>query len=116
MTEGLISVTIGDKRIWVSAYNPADALSLLYCRFVLAAIKEELGNVPVELVHQWLRSNVPGAADLLDKIEQGWELERDVPPDRFPMTPGGGAAEQRIIAELIKERLAQRAAARRVRP
>ena len=96
-------VNVGQRRIMVTAYNPTDALSLLYCRYLLERIATVVGDVTEEEVHAWLRANVPGASELLDMIEEGWELEREVPKGEFPVTPGQEKAELRIIGWLKRE-------------
>ena len=101
------SVNIGDKRVWFTAYNPADALALLYCRYFTTRVKELLDNTPAEVAHAWLREHVPGAEELLEKIEQGWQLERDVDIGRFPISPGASRAEMLIVTALEKEKVRQ---------
>ena len=101
------SVNIGDKAIHVTAYNPSDALSLLYCRYVVERAHELLDNTSVEDVHRWLREHVPGCAELLDRIEAGDELVREVPIGSYPVTPGQEEFELPIIGRLKMERMRQ---------
>ena len=96
-------VNVGAKRVWVTAYNPADALSLLYCRFVLGRLRELLADTTAEEVHAWLRKNVEGVGPYLDKIDDGWKPDREVPIGEFPLTPGNEAMELRIVEWLKNE-------------
>ena len=91
---------VGRKRIWVTAYNPSDALARLYCVYVVARIKELLAKVDEEDVHAWLRENIPGSADYLDWIEQGGRPTPEAGEHEFPLTPGAEEIELQIVSYL----------------
>ncbi|MCP4593907.1 MAG: hypothetical protein GY842_24495 [bacterium] len=98
------TLNIGSRRIVVAAYNPRDALALLYCRYVVERSAELLGDVPTADVHAWLREHVPDCAELLDTIEGGAELPSSIRDlKELPVTPGEERFELPIIAWLRME-------------
>ncbi len=96
------SVDVGSKRIWVGTYNPADALSHLYCLYVAARVKELLGSVSAKEAHAWLREHIPDSKAYLDHVDAGGELRPLVPYGEFPLTPGDERIELEIIGHLRK--------------
>lgn len=95
------SVSIGTKEIWFTAYNPSDALSRMYCAYVVGRVAETMDNTPVEEVHAWLRSRFPELSHYLDAVEGGMEPKREVPPGEYPMSPVDAKFEKMIIDFLI---------------
>ena len=96
----VLSVDIGTKRIWLTAYNPSDVLAEAYCLFAVQRAVETLRGVPLAEVHGWIREHVPALAPLIDHVEAGGEVPRDVPPGRYPVTPGQERFEAPILAYL----------------
>ena len=100
-------INVGRRRILFTAYNPRDALSLLYCRYVVHGM---LADVSEADVHAWLREHVPDCVPLLDAVEAGQPLPSEVRNlNELPVTPGDERNELRIVAWLRREALAQRA-------
>ena len=101
------SINIGDYRVHLTAYNPRDALSVLYCIFVVERVCELLDNTSVETAHAWLREHVPDCGELLDRIESGDKLAREFEIGEYPVTPGQEKFELPIIGKLKAERARQ---------
>lgn len=93
-------VDVGPKRIWVTAYNPSDALADAYCVAVAHLAAERLAGISVTDVHAWLRRNAPEFAGVLEHVEAGGELPRETPAGEYPVTPGLERLQLPIIAEL----------------
>lgn len=93
-------VDVGPKRIWVTAYNPSDALADAYCVAVANLAAERLAGIAVADVHAWLRRNAPEFAGVLDHVEAGGELPRETPAGEFPVTPGLERMHVPIITEI----------------
>lgn len=115
MHNGVVFVEVGRYRIGLTAYNPTDALSLLYCRFALARAVELLDGTDEATVHAWIREHMPEAGRLLDHAEAGGEFSPSFDPPDYPVTPGEEGPELRIIARLQREARRQRAYTRKHR-
>lgn len=98
------SIDIGNKRIWVTGYNPSDSLSELYVVYVLGRMTELLDQTPLSEVHAWLRNNVPDSAKFLDRIERGERPVRRVPAGKFPASPTDYKFEKPIIDFLLAKK------------
>lgn len=100
-------VGIGDYQIWfnVTAYNPIDVVSDMYCEFLTGWIKEKAGLLTLDEVHDWIRKNRPEFAEVLKNIEDGNTPIRQVPIGSFPFTPGQEKEEAPIIGHLKLRRL-----------
>lgn len=102
-----VEVRIGDAIIRVTAYNPRDGLTRLYCEMVLARLGEALegmDGMTFDQARAWLEEHVPDAAELFAKMDAGLVLVRDTPPGEFPVDARNAAAEARIVGHLIAER------------
>lgn len=106
----VIGVDIGERRIWLTAYNPADALSLLYCELALAIAREALDGMTAASARAWLEEHVPDTRELFALLDQGWELPREVPIGEFPVSPQDAAYELPIVTQLVREWRAQHGA------
>jgi hypothetical protein len=100
----IADVNIGTKRIWLTAYNPSDALAQAYCAFAVARAAEALRDVPLTEVHAWIRQKLPDLAGVIDAVEAGQEIPRDVPVGSYPLTPGQEVFELPIAAHLTRLR------------
>jgi len=100
----IADVNIGTKRIWLTAYNPSDALSQAYCAFAVARAAEALRDVPLAEVHAWIRKRLPELAGVVDSVEAGEAIPRDVPVGSYPLTPGQEVFELPIAAHLQRLR------------
>jgi len=100
----IADVNIGTKRIWLTAYNPSDALSQAYCAFAVARAAETMREVPLAEVHAWIRKRLPELATIVDAADTGQEIPRDVPVGSYPLTPGQEMFELPIAAHLQRLR------------
>ncbi len=99
------SINVGDKRIHICAYNPSDRLALLYCEFVAARALELLGpTINQAEAHSWLRRHRPDSAALLNAVEAGMLLPREVPIGQFPISPIEAGPQAEIAAHLAARR------------
>jgi hypothetical protein len=100
----IADVNIGTKRIWLTAYNPSDALAQAYCAFAVARAAAVLREVPLAEVHAWIREQLPGLAAVVDAADAGDPIPRDVPVGSYPLTPGQERFELPIAAHLQRLR------------
>jgi hypothetical protein len=100
----IADVHIGTKRIWLTAYNPSDALAQAYCAFAVARATEALRDAPLAEVHAWIRKQLPELAGIVDAAEAGELIPRDVPVGSYPLTPGQERFELPIAAHLQRLR------------
>lgn len=100
----IADVNIGTKRIWLTAYNPSDALAQAYCAFAVAKAAEVLRDMPLAEAHAWIRKRLPELASVVDAIETGEEIPRDVHVGSYPLTPGQEGFELPIVAHLQRLR------------
>jgi hypothetical protein len=100
----IADVNIGTKRIWLTAYNPSDALARAYCAFAVARAAKTLRDVPLDEVHAWIREHLPELAGVIDAAEAGQEIPRDVPAGSYPLTPGQEQFELPIASHLQRLR------------
>jgi len=100
----IADANIGTKRIWLTAYNPSDALAQAYCAFAVARAAEALHGVPLAEVHAWIRERLPELSGVIDAVEAGEKIPRDVPLGSYPLTPGQEGFELPIVAHLQRLR------------
>ena len=100
-------VNIGDRRIHMTAYNPHDAKSLLFCEFVLGRVKELLDGVSEQEARDWLIAHVAnederaGLRKLFEMLDGGFTLPRGAP---YAVDPKDVRNELHIIEKLRTER------------
>lgn len=109
----ITEIIIGKKVMHVAVYNPSDAISNLYCRFLVHQIAKSMENVTVEEVHNWLRENCNKCDSILNEAEGGTELPRLTKIGEYPVPPGEEAEHRELITVLktkrqIKDRRANR--------
>ncbi len=99
------SINVGDKRIHICAYNLSDRLARLYCEFVAERAMELLGlTISQADAHAWLRKHRPDSAALLDAMEAGMALPREVPIGQFPIDPTEAGPQAEIAGHLTARR------------
>ena len=99
-------LNVGAYRIHVTAYNPADALSLLYCEFCLDKLVECVDGISDDAVRAYLAGKHPDVKKLFEMIDDGWELPRATKIGEYPVAPTNAKEEARIIHWLQRERQA----------
>jgi hypothetical protein len=95
------NVNIGTKRIWMTAYNPSDELARVYCAFAVSKAASVLRDIPLDEVHGWIRKRFPHLSEMLDAVERGEEVPRDIPIGEYPVTPGQEEFEAPIVTHLM---------------
>ena len=100
----VVAVRIADAIIYLTAYNPRDALTELYCLMVLERTRKLLDGTTFPEARAWLEEHVPDTVDLFAKMDQGLALERETPIGVYPVDPRNAMAEAQIVAHLMSER------------
>ncbi len=103
----VISLDVGRYRVHVTAYNPRDHLSLLYCEYVLGRLREMVQGVTDADVRTWLEAHVPDTRELFALLDEGRELPPLSRPGEYPVDPANAEQELRIITHLKRERMRQ---------
>lgn len=102
---GVVSVNVGPKRVWLTAYCPDDALGVAACEFLLGRVSELLGDTPDGEFRRWLIERDEGWAEALRLLDAGFDIDRT---EALPVSPGNVKAEMRIIEAIRGELAAQR--------
>ena len=97
----IADIVVGTDRIMLTAFNPRSELTLLKCRFVLERIAGQ--PIPEAEFRSWL-SGKPGGAELLARLDAGWQPLRD---PELSIDPRNATEEARIVAYLQAEYAAQ---------
>ena len=100
----VVSITVGPKRVHLTAYCPDDELGLLACDFVLARVAELIDGTTEAELRRWLVDRNPAIAELFAKLDAGWKLPKN---GEFTVDPRNAPAEARIIRHLLRERIEQ---------
>jgi len=100
----VVAVRIADAIIYLTAWNPRDALAHLYCDMVLERARELMDGTTFAEARTWLEERVPDTRELFEKMDRGLVLQRDVAIGEFPVDPRNALAEARIVAHLLVER------------
>ena len=100
----VLSISVGPKRVHLTAYCPDDALGLLACDYVLSRAAELLDGTSEEALRRWLINRDPEVAELFDKLDAGWRLPKG---DDYAIDPSNAEEELRIVRHLMRERLEQ---------
>jgi hypothetical protein len=101
----VISVNVGPKRVWLTAYCPEDALGIAACQFLLGRVGELLSDTPDGEFRGWLIAQDPAWVEVLRLLDEGFALERT---ESLPVSPGNVGPELRIIEAIRREAAAQR--------
>lgn len=101
----VISINVGPKRVWLTAYCPEDALGVAACEYVLKRVTAVLGDTPEAALRTWLIEQDPAWAEVLRLIDEGFVLEKI---ESLPVSPGNAGPELRIIEAIRREVAAQR--------
>jgi hypothetical protein len=100
----VVSITVGPKRVHLTAYCPDDELGLLACDYVLARAAELLDGTSEAELRKWLIERDPEIAGLFAKLDAGWKLPK---AGDGTVDPSSAPAEARIVRHLIRQRMEQ---------
>jgi len=103
----VVSISVGPKRVHLTAYCPDDELGLLACDYILARAAELLNGTSEAELRRWLLERDPAIGTLFAKLDAGWKLPKN---GDLTVDPSNAPEEARIVRHLLRERLEQCAA------